>query len=790
MSVPPANRDGRGRRPPTTAYLLEWRIAGATGAALGLGISPLLGGPAGVDDAVDCCLVGLLLWIHRPRGWRGRVAWISALAGLAMAAGLVIGSWRISAIDANSLVASEGSQLRVTGFVIATPKRSFGEVRVQVESDHGRVLVSAPEPVPELGIGARISADGTIEAPSDWYATLLRRAGIRSVLAADEIQLEGGSRDGVPGRLDAARRRAETALQRGMPEREAALARGFVLGQDDLVDPQTTDDFRRSGLSHLLAVSGMNVLFLVLLATPILALFGFTLRTRLVWLVAMICIYVPVAGGGASIQRAGVMGCAAIAATMAGRRSSRVFGLLAAAVVTLALNPRVSGDVGWQLSFAAVIGILLFAAGIRGAVIARVGPGRWQEAIADGVAVTVSATLSTAPLIAHHFGSLPVASLAANVLVIPAVAPAMWLGMISATLGQVPWMPVEPINALNSVLLAFISQVAEWFGRPGWATWKVELGSVVAVAAAYVVLVSATIGLLRLDRRHRAAGKGRHPSWRTFGPASIVAVAALAFALGTAGHDADSPGDGMRVTFLDVGQGDATLLQPADGEPILIDTGPPGTGVVEKLREAGVESLAALLITHDQSDHAGAIEEVLGALPVRRLIYGLPDASLREAAQEHGVGLLGLAEGSEIHSGSMRLAVLWPPSSMVDAEAQTDAGAQANPNLTSLVTLASWGSFSVLLPGDAEAEVAPVDPGPVTVLKVAHHGSDDAGLDSLLDRTMPREAVISVGPHNSYGHPTDRTIATLGEHDVEVFRTDQEGSIVVESGPRAVDPMG
>ncbi|HEU4600232.1 MAG TPA: ComEC/Rec2 family competence protein, partial [Solirubrobacterales bacterium] len=202
------------------------------------------------------------------------------------------------------------------------------------------------------------------------------------------------------------RQRASEALGRGAPPREAELARGFVLGEDEGIDARTKEDFRRSGLSHLLAVSGENVTLLGLLAMPLLGAVGIPLRERLLWVLALIAVYVPVAGAGPSVQRAAVMGAAGLLATLRGRRSSRLYALLLAALVTLAVAPGVAADVGWQLSFAAVLGILLLASPLAAAIRARLGSGPWRRALAEGLAVTVAATLATAPLIAFHFEEL------------------------------------------------------------------------------------------------------------------------------------------------------------------------------------------------------------------------------------------------------------------------------------------------------------------------------------------------------------------------------------------------
>src|SRR6202012_1239096 len=271
------------------------------------------------------------------------------------------------------------------------------------------------------------------------------------------------------------RERAEAGLGEGMPPREAALARGFVLGDDDALDSDTKEDFIRAGLSHLTAVSGENVTLLALLAMPILAMFGVPLRERLLWTIGLIAVYVPLAGSGPSIQRAGVMGAAGLLATLQGRRTSRLYALALAAVVTLAIDPSVASNVGWQLSFAAVLGILLLASPIRewvlvglgrgvlrGRLLARggrravdrgrpAGVGPWRRALAEGIAVTVAATLATAPLIAYVFEEISLTSLLANVLALPAVAPAMWLGMVSAALAQIPGVPLAPLNGLDAL---------------------------------------------------------------------------------------------------------------------------------------------------------------------------------------------------------------------------------------------------------------------------------------------------------------------------------------------------
>jgi competence protein ComEC len=256
----------------------------------------------------------------------------------------------------------------------------------------------------------------------------------------------------------------------------------------------------------------------------------------------------------------------------------------------------------------------------------------------------------------------------------------------------------------------------------------------------------------------------------------VVAVVVLAPLIGwPGGGKAAAPVAGLRVTALDVGQGDAILFQPAEAPAVLVDGGPPGDGLARKLEDAGVHELGAAVITHDQSDHAAGVEELLGRFPVARLIYGRLGRKTLAEAESAGTEPVRVAAGRELRSGALRLQVLWPPRELLAGVAPTE-----DPNQLALVMEAHWRDFTMLLTADAEAEAVPLDPGPVDLLKVAHHGSDDAGLGALLDRIRPQLAVISVGDENPYGHPTRGTLSTLAGHGVPTLRTDEDGDVVIE----------
>ena len=238
------------------------------------------------------------------------------------------------------------------------------------------------------------------------------------------------------------------------------------------------------------------------------------------------------------------------------------------------------------------------------------------------------------------------------------------------------------------------------------------------------------------------------------------------------------------MTFLDVGQGDAVLVETAGGS-MLVDEGPPEADVAGQLRRAGVRSLTALVLTHPQRDHIGGAAEVLrrlrvGAIVDPELAVASPDrAAVLRLARDDAVPVVVARTGRSFRLGRAVVRVLWP---------EDDGLASEDPNENAVVLVVSFGRTDVLLTADAESPVTSrLRLGPVEVLKVAHHGSEDAGLPELLQRLAPRVAVISVGEGNDYGHPRPETLAALAAAPgLATWRTDEDGRVVVESDGRTV----
>lgn len=418
---------------------------------LGALVAGLLAAPAGARVvALIAVAAGVLAGRRAP----------ALLAAAAVLAGALGVHARLHALERTQLPALFGTTVTARVVLLEQPRPvRFGRTALaRLDAGDGeRVMLRIGQDAdwPPSPTGALLDVRGRLRALGPFERHYALR-GAHAAISLDAAAATGARRGGPMGAVDTIRTRAERALSSGLPRAQSALLRGMTLGQDEALDARTREDFRVSSLAHVLAASGQNVALLLALALPLLAWAGLGLRGRLVGALVLIAVYVPLAGAGPSIQRAGVMGAATTIAALAGRAASRWYALLLAAAATLLANPRASADPGWQLSFAAVAAIALLAPHARTALIAR----RIPVPVADAVAMSSAATLGTAPLLAVHFHQLSLVGIPANLLAAPAIAPITWLGMLAATLGQLSPRLAQPLNALNAYPLAYVAAVA------------------------------------------------------------------------------------------------------------------------------------------------------------------------------------------------------------------------------------------------------------------------------------------------------------------------------------------
>ena len=384
--------------------------------------------------------------------------------------------------------------------------------------------------------------------------------------------------------------------------------------------------------------------------------------------------------------------------------------------------------------------------------------------LADVVAVSSACGLATAPILLTQFGTVPLYSIPANALAAPVVGPLLGLALVTALVAPVLPPLAAALAWVNGWLAAYLAGCARLVGGLPYAA--VPAWTALAIAGA-------AVGVVLLAPRLRPP---RGPRLVALALLAVLVVGGWRLRPGPAGIP---PPHGLRITFLDVGQGDGALVQVPEGA-VLVDEGAPEADVAGQLRALGVGTLAMVVLTHPQRDHVGGAAKVLDRLRVGTVLDpAIPSHSSDEraaltAAREHHVRVVTARAGEEFRLGGLNLRVLWPdgPGSAGD-----------DPNNHAIVLLVSYEHVDALFTADAESDVTGrLHVPPVEILKVAHHGSADPGLPRMLEQIHPRIAVISVGAHNDYGHPSPSTIAALTAlPGLAVYRTDRDGQVVVES---------
>ena len=521
------------------------------------------------------------------------------------------------------------------------------------------------------------------------------------------------------------------------PERGLLLA--MLTGERDGLDSRSQRQLSEAGLMHLTAVSGLHCGFLISLLGVL------TLRRqRLTALVGypVLLTYMLMAGSTPSVVRACVMVGLTLLAPLVGREADAPTSLSAAALVILLVNPFAIASVSFQLSFAAVAGLLTLSPRVYRAM--KAGPAFVRATLAASAGVTVF----TAPLSAAYFGSLSLVSPLANLLVLW-MAPVLFALALTVTALCALLPAAAPLAVLPAALARYVLWTAELLCRiPGHS-----LRFSTPAAAMWLVLVYGLLGVCLLGRVRR----------RGYVLAALLALASLEAARALPRLTVRN--DALTAVVVDVGQGAAALLHAGDST-ILVDCGSlsrperAGDAVAEAMETYGWTALDAVVLTHCHADHAGGLPSLLEQVPAERLLL----------ARERGVAVVYIEEPSRTDLGQGTLTV-YPPV------------AAGETNEEGLSVLCSLGDFDLLITGDmdsaTEAALLETYPLPdVEVLLAGHHGSKYATSQTLLEETRPEVGIISVGP-NTFGHPTAEAMGRMTGAGMDLYRTDRQGNILI-----------
>ncbi len=696
------------------------------------------------------------------------------------------------------------SRTRVRGIVDDDPEDRGATQRFRLKLQEQQVggewrpaagtVLATTRPFPEYAYGDRLELTARLETPPTFegfdYREYLARRGVGWLALYPEVQRLGtGEGDPLSGAIIAARSRLGAALSGALPEPEAALARGMLLGQRAAIPRGLTDDFNRAGISHLIAISGSNVSLVAALAVALLRPLA---GRRPAVLAAMACVFAFVLLVGASppVLRAGVMGVVMLGAILAGRPGSGLTALAFAAAGLTALQPLAILDVAFQLSFAATAGLIVLAPLIsRGIhpVFERFLPPSLALGLSESIAITAAAGIAVFPITAANFERVSLVAIPANIVAVPL------FGMIIVTSGLTAAAGIVSAGAAGAI--GRIAELPLWvlieIARAGASIPGASL-SISGVGTAVAIAFYASIGALTFvaGRRHVVpiTGTERLRIPVLLVPAGLTLIAAAVVWIRILVPD----GGDLRVTVLDIGQGDAILIETPAGRRILVDGGPSGPALLNALdRElpSGSRSFDLVVLTHPQEDHVAGLVTLSRRFEVGAAAVSGSDSSLGSYqawlseldADGTPVEVLEAGEVADL-GGDVRIEVLGPP--QVRLKGTTD-----DLNANSVVLRLTYGSVSFLLTGDLsregeEALLAGRGDVRATVLKVGHHGSDGSSSEAFISAVHPAIAVISAGANNTYGHPSPTTLLHLT--GVPLYRTDRNGAVHFRTDGRRI----
>ena len=561
------------------------------------------------------------------------------------------------------------------------------------------------------------------------------------------------------------------------------MAQAILLGIRSAMPTELVRAFRETGTSHLLAISGLHVGVFLALS---LALSRWALGARgqayVLAPLAAVWLYALLSGMSPSVQRAAIMGSVYLAGLYLGRQNSGMPALAAAAALMVGLEPEILTRVSFQLSFAAMAGLVLLAPPIESRLL-QAAPGLqerpWSRELTYAFAASVAATLATLPLVAYYFNYVSLVSLPATILAMPAMPFVLGTSLLTAALGLLDPGVAKPMGWIAWLCLTYLKQVVELFDAiPGSAVRVGWMGAPLVVA--YYAAMIGAVFLRPVSRMFRSAPSQAElqamPGAEPGGPGrlggmALWAIVAIALLGAAAAWTAvvERPDGKLHVTFLDVGQGDSIFIVTPGGRQVLVDGGPDPKRLLNLLGERVPfwdRSLDLVVLTHPHSDHAAGLAEALRRYDAELVLEREVDHSASEyaswrAAVKARAGRVVQAQAGQriLLDRGLALEVLYPPERML-------AGTSSDLNNASVVTRLVYGETSFLLAGDIHWDVerymlrraVHLDS---TVLKVGHQGSRTSTTPEFLEEVSPQVAVISVGADNRFGHPHDEVMQSL-----------------------------
>lgn len=618
-----------------------------------------------------------------------------------------------------------------------------------------------------------------IRNPGDFdYRMYYKSKGISKVIKVDSVTLLRRDGAGVfAGLLHLSKEKVKAAINKALPPDEAAILVGIITGDKADIDEDTRDAYMKTGLSHILSVSGLHVGFLMLLVTYALAPFRLGEKLQGIIIILAITYYILLIGAPPPSVRALIMLAVLLAGKAAGRDYNLIASISFAGMAILVFKPLAVYDPGFMISFGAMYSIALLYP-VFHSILRRI-----PAAIRSTAALSLAVWFGLAPVLAHYFNYISVISIIINIAAVPlsfAITTAGFAGVLAGIVSDTLALYIFSVDYYLIRLLNCIIKMAS--GLPA-------AGFYIPALPVYIhILYYAGIGLgigffnipyIRLNIRRFA-----------FSYLLAVAIALSVYNL---------PSGELKIVFFDVGQGDSCCIITPGKKAVLLDSGGSarngdyyydvgGKITLPALLHQGIWRIDTVIVSHLHDDHMEGLLRVMEVYPVKNIILPKVSASpgnispntvaLLDMCRKKGIKVYRLGKGDHISlDEKVRIEFLHPGD-----EAEIDE------NENSLVGILSYGNFSALLTGDIGKETEDRLPGSnikSDVLKAPHHGSGRSSSEEFLEKVKPKVSVISVG-RNNYGHPSTDAVQRLGDTGSLVYRTDENGAVIITTDGKSM----
>jgi competence protein ComEC len=742
---------------------------------------------------------------------------LSSVCLIAFFGGALLFPASLPASDASHLQSYNGQTVEIKGVINADPEVRDKTIHIRLSAKEigssedrqevsGNVLLFAPH-YPAYHYGDELQVTGMLEKPPQLddfdYEGYLERQGIYSTMLYPKIEiLETGKGFKPLAWVYGLRNSLSQTLAQVLPEPQSALAQGILLGVRYNIPPEVKADFVSSGTAHLLAISGLHLSILagILLSIGI-WLFG-KRRYIYIWLaLGIIWLYALLTGMQTPIIRGAIMASLFLAAELLGRQRTAITSLAFAAAIMVGISPQILWDASFQLSFLSMAGLIFLAPPLmalgRNAVSKSIGEEGIGVSLAsivtDSLGVTLAATIAVWPLIAHYFGIVSLSSPLANLLALPAMPGIIVTGALAGLIGLFALPVAQVIGWLAWLFTSYLLLVVTGFASLPLSSVKISSLGMPAIVGYYAAL-AVTIWLVS-QRKKLGAWASTVKSWLRSAAEKSLDLASqtskryvipplLVLAVLASVAAASMPDDRLHVSFLNVGEGDAILLQKGS-QQVLVDGGPSpqelgmGLGTQMPFWDRTIE---LVILTHPHADHIAGLVDVLQRYKIGQVLY--PDLDYEsplyqewsDLIKEKDIKYTPAQAGQELNLGDgVKIQVLNPQAPLL-------TGTESDIDNNGVVLHIIMGRVSFLLTADIgwETEFELINRRTdlvSTVLKVAHHGSETSSTPSFLAAVAPKVAIISVG-ENSYGHPSPEVLARLSKLGAEnILRTDERGTI-------------